>query len=419
MKLKPIYRYLGAGDFDLNDRANARCPSCCPPELPTAIHSITTGILTAVSPTSRRQPEAIKINNNMFFLMYTNPSLSTLYYRIVTVNPDFTVALTAEATIVTGTNVTHFHGTYLQDNKIIIAYVANPPSATTFKGRIVNFSGTTPTFNATVDLNTEATGGLPSAPCRMGRLTSGKALLIFVNADNLKQTAQVIDIDGSDNITFGLTYKEATLNCTHPRIAIINSSSAIIGTATSGVNVQGRFTSLSIAGTVATWGTPLSISNATQLPGSTSRQLFFADVASGPTGTTYGIGGSAVDSVRSHLIMPVTYGVPTTTVDLALQDTTTTYASDPTSTRAAIINRGNHIIAAVDAFPVGGGVSLDLRQYTTASPPTLLNVVNIEPASPSASIDDPELLYLSGRTSVLVYHASTGDLIKCYPFQSA
>lgn len=421
MKLKRIYEYLGAGDPDLNDKATARCPSCCPPDLPVVVHEITAGTKTIVSPTSRRQPEAIKINDNMFFLMYTEGSNSVLYYRVITVNSDLTLSMTAEATLLSGggsSALQHFHGAYLQDNKIIIVYVYNPPSATTFKARIVNFSGTTPTFGATVDLNTEATGGLPNAPCRVARLNSGKAILAFTNSDNLKPTLQVIDISVSDVITFGVTYKDTATNRSHPRLAVIGETlKGVLGTSHATVNVQGLLSSFSISGTVVTWGTALAISNLSQLPGSSNRQLFFADISAASSGGIQGIGGSAVDSVRSHLIMPITHGIPTTVTPEALQDTTTTdYANDPTSTQAAILHRTTHTVAAIDLVRTSLR-DLALRLYNTGTPPVLQDSLVIESHATQVA-QYPELLYLSGRTSICIYHYTLDDTIRCYPFRS-
>jgi hypothetical protein len=110
-KLKPIYRYLGDADFDLNARIDARCPTCSPANNPVAVHSFTEGTLTTVSSTLRRYPEAVKINDNMFLLLSLKSDSTILYYRVITVETDGSLTLGTETALVTAANVATYHST--------------------------------------------------------------------------------------------------------------------------------------------------------------------------------------------------------------------------------------------------------------------------------------------------------------------
>jgi len=188
-----------------------------------------------------------------------------------------------------------------------------------------------------------------------------------------------------------------------------------VGCATDAVNTVGKLISMGISGTVVTWGTALDISNITQLPGSSSRQLFFADICADSSGDVQAIGGHITDAAYGHLVMPVTYGVPTTAAPAALKDASSD--STPQSTRAALLHRANHTVGAVETLTAGLR-GLVLNVYSTGTPPTRLDQIVVVPPTVTHSFTNPEMVYLGNRRSALVYHTTNGDYIVGYTFLS-
>jgi hypothetical protein len=415
-KLKPIYEYLGDADFDLNARIDARCPTCSPANNPVAEHRLTEGVSTVMTAASRRFPEVAKINDTMFMMLYVNGNIPVngLYYKVVTVASDGSLTLGAEGTLFSGPTPYYYHIVYLSDNKILLAYTYTP-TTTDVRVSVVNFSGAVPTFGAEVVVNSIAQARGYYSELRLGLLSAGKVLMTFICTDNLKIAAQVIEISALDVITYGLTYTDVTANRARPRLAILDSSRAIVGCATDAVNVVGKLISMGISGTVVTWGTALDISNITQLPGSSSRQLFFADICADSSGDVQAIGGHVTDATYGHIVMPVTYGVPTTATPAALKDASSD--SSPQSTRAALLHRANHTVGAVETLTAGlRGLALNV--YSTGTPPTRIDQVVVEPPTVTHSFTNPEMVYLGNRRSSLVYHTTNGDYIVGYTFLS-
>lgn len=418
MKLKPIYNYLGDGTSLLNNKALARCPSCCPPDLPESIpiYDIGAASLTALS---RKHPELIKVNSNTFFLMYVGTNLLTLYYRVGTVAADMTVTLTTEQTLVTGTTVAGYHGAYMEDDKIAIIYKNSGGGGIV---RVVNFSGTTPTFGATTAIDSTHSPSMDLAPFRLGRHDRNKYIIASVNSDNLKMGFQVVDIDNSDVISLGLVYKSATTNNSHPRIATLSESKGLLGSSNSSVNVSGRVIQYSVSGTVVTiGGTTLDLVTSAQFPAPSSRQFFFNDIYPLTSTTAMAWGGCSfvISGItrRGIAIVQVTAdgggsGIPSANSGLFDETTMTGLTGDPTSCRGSLIHKDDDtMIGLIDNNSGAPNNRLTLAQYSSANPPILIHNDIVETTDINA---DAALVDMGNNLNIGAYQNATENLVKVF-----
>lgn len=417
MKLKQVYEYLGDGTSLLNDRADARCPSCCPPDVPVSIPIYDTSDTFLLTLTNRKHPEIVYITDNVLFLMYTTVTASTtIYYRVITLASDLSVTSTAETVLATSTAVGGYHGIQMTDNKIAIVYTM---AAGVSVVRVVNFSGTTPTFGATTSLDSTHQPTLDAGQMRISKLDRNKYILAAVNSDNAKIGTQVIDIDNSDVITVGLLYKTVTTLQNHPRLAALSSSELILATSTAGVNVSGTATYLSVSGSVVTFGgTPLNLVGTTIYPSPiTNEQFFFNDIAPVSSSTALVIGTCtfAVSGVSQHgiaaLQISVATGNPVATTGLFDQTVFPGAVTSPTSSRGCIAPRqadGTSVLLVNDSSDAPG-TSLSAVQFNNGDPPSVLHTDILEV---SDTCSDPEIISINNNMFAFAYQNNTENLVK-------
>jgi hypothetical protein len=168
-----------------------------------------------------------------------------------------------------------------------------------------------------------------------------------------------------------------------------------------------------VAGTVVTIGTTKGLSDTTMFPASASRQFFHADLADSSNTNVYGVAGSMVDTVRSHIIFPLVSDGSTITTAVPYIDVTATYTVDPSATKAVILDRDTHIIALLDL--VNTTRSLSLKRYNTStSPVTLVSTTDMN----SGVIAHPDIIYLGGNISIAGYQDATNVQLKFFAVES-
>lgn len=162
MKLKRIYRYLGDGDLDLNDRATARCPSCCPPDLPVVPASLVAGTANKSSVILDAQGlRCCPIDATHFLIVYYQMNAPhNLKGVVVTINSDLTVTYGTAVTIHAFDSRSNIDVRLLDTNKIILIHSENIAPFKSY-ARVLTISGTTFTVGAVNDLSENGWSGSP------------------------------------------------------------------------------------------------------------------------------------------------------------------------------------------------------------------------------------------------------------------
>lgn len=223
----------------------------------------------AVVDTTGSQPEVARLSATEAVVIYKKGLTfdRIIYSRILTINSDLTITSSSEVTVVdvSPNTLTGYNIVQLTDNKVFLVYA---DSSNTY-GRIGNYSSGTITWGTAVTLNSEFRSVLTTTRTKVVKINANKVIIASRNSDNFKPTAQIVEIDGSDNITFGSVAKSsADTSISSPDIALLDTGKAVMMW-NSFANMRAE--ALTISGTTITFnGTGYSFPNATQFPGHSS-----------------------------------------------------------------------------------------------------------------------------------------------------
>ena len=254
---------LGEQDDLLTARATARCAGDALPLVSSYTFEETSYQTISAEGVF---PRTARVNDDTAIVFYTKSGNSTLYYRLVTVAPDYTTSFSAEATYLnlSPAAATGFDVAPLQDDKFILVYRDN----LTTRAVIGTHSAGTVTFGTPVDLNTELIPVLQTNQFEIAAVSASRVVLCSKNTDNFKPCVQVIDIDTSDVITYGTVAKttaDGGGSIASVRIAMLSATRGVLSW-NSFVNIRAQVFTLS--GTSASFAaSSYSFPNATQFPG--------------------------------------------------------------------------------------------------------------------------------------------------------
>ena len=273
-KLKPVYNYLGRNEPLLDARASARCGGITivggeEEALPT---NIGTPVLMAPG-ADRIQPILARVSDTQAVIFYRNLyNAIKLSYVIVTAGgvDGLTLSQTAEADLLNTyeAEIVGYAVVGLSNNKILVFYRTSA-AANTY-ARVGNVSGSTITFGAPVSIGTTHDCDFSTSMFTVGKISASKVIFGSIQNSSTKAQVQVINIDGSDNITFGTIYQTAHTGCLSPKLSICSSTLGMLATkhdtTTNSIEPTVKVISFGISGDTLTFNTVAQYFNSTQYP---------------------------------------------------------------------------------------------------------------------------------------------------------
>lgn len=251
MKLKRIYEYLGAADPDLNDKATARCPSCCPPDLPVVPASLTVGAVSALSSTGG-QPQIVAVDETKYLIVYQQLSAPNDLMGVicnvdagtlaVTINtPVIISAVGAQNGLDSSMNVE-----LIDTNKVLIVYIESGTNNSV--AQVLTISGNTFTAGAVNNLGIAGTKSYP----QITKLTTTTAMHTYNKLSGSFFTfARVLSVAG-DVVTAGAETATPTGASDGSHLARINNTSALLVHGQASVAYALRV--LTVSGGLVTYG---------------------------------------------------------------------------------------------------------------------------------------------------------------------
>lgn len=399
---KRTYNYLGDDDSLLNTRSTARCAG-------TAI-GFSEGTAVSVTDssgavkTSVVEPKICKLTDTTAMVVYRNSGGTEIYANIATLGSSLALTFAGEITAVTGTSILGMSLVYLSDNKVLMCW----QEGTDNKGVVLNVSGSTITAATEYTLNATGQGSNYTAPTRIRLIEAGRVLLVYRNSDSGKNSAQVLEIDASDVITFGTVAKSADTTLTNQNAVMLSTTKAIISSKTS---AKAMAEVVTISGTTVTFhGTSYLFPNTTQLASPTTSSVSQVSISPGYTATTASVIASITTSSpteAAHMaswILSEASGVITSTTILQQTDEDGTFPSGYTRGRNTLFTYRK----------TAGGLGLIVNKISSTTP----SAVQQEAFSVDTSAANAESDHIANGSGIVVYELSTTGLgAKAYTVQ--
>lgn len=273
-KLKPVYNYLGLNEPLLDARASARCGGITitggeESNLPSNIGEP----VTMLPGTDRTQPLVARVSATRAIIFYRNivNAIKLSYVLVTSGGTDgLTLTQTLEADLLStfGSEIVGYAVTGLSDNKFIIFYKTSTAADT--YACIGNVSGDTVTFTSPVSIGTTHDCDFSTSMFTVGKISASKVIFGSIQNSSTKAQVQVINIDGSDNITFGTIYQTAHTGCLSPKLSICSSTLGMLATkhdtTTNSIEPTVKVISFGISGNTLTFNTVAQYLNSTQYP---------------------------------------------------------------------------------------------------------------------------------------------------------
>jgi len=373
MNLKKYQKgYLGTTDATLDERVAQRCGGTIIPT-PTMLLGVPADNLA--SDTGRKNPKVAALDATRALVLYSNTGQTVLYYRVITIDGEGQASWGTEGTLLSSVGfITSWGLCNIYDTKVFIGY-KHATGGTNTIGDVGTVDGSgNMTFATPTNLDTTHTPDSNRAWLEVVKIEDGTAVISAPNTDNIKAGVQIIDVDVSDNITFGTVAKTSGTNKSTQKIAMLDTTTGIVncgGTFTNSLATSEEFT---ISGTTPTFnGTEYIFTNTTQYP--TETDQFFIGDAVAISSTQQMLTGSStvndgVDTFHGISNMQCSDASGVITSATVLQDLTgATYTSAPTSATLSteLLASGDMIILAVSQF--GTPNILSLIRHSTASTP--------------------------------------------------
>lgn len=376
-KLKSVYPYLGRTEALLDARAVARCSGSTvgggeAEQLPEYIGNV----LQILPANDRVQPVLAKLTTTTGMVFYRNINDATkLYHKIVVLN-DLLLSQEAEVTLLSTTeqNIEAFAAVGLADNKVCLAYKLS--NTEDLWVRIGNVTGINTVFGDPVSVNTSMYPDLDWNQLELRKVTSGKVVIsapttavvnsppTALDTSATKTGVQVIEIDGSDAITYGTVYETPWGDAIGGKIAVCDTTLGMIVTAPgdrSNNSPLCTLASFSITGKVITFNTENDYWNTSQVTSGTDKRFLLYDIA--PTSTTKAMAYGGAYVFRSASDKDIGYGAfvatdatgTTTSTTKLIDEDTVVRAGVPTAEPVATIVAHNSkvvvLMAIRDAYP--------------------------------------------------------------------
>lgn len=318
MRLKRIYEYLGDGDFDLNTRATARCPSCCPPDLPTPLHQLLVGE-DRVSSIAADSCRVVGVTDNTYVIVYKDKSTRNLKAVGYSINSDLTVIEGLPVTIratdcgaSTGSSSFNFAATKHDENKILVVFGENTQVnayavVLTVSGNSITNVGALNTLFATASF----------AGIEAEEITTNTVVLTYNNVSETKARSLVLTISSDVVTAFFSTAKVIAAVSVSYRLTKIDSTRLAVLVA----NPNNSVLIISVVGTETFINTAINLTSSGWSVGNLNQ----SDIAVNSTLTKIAISGLKTGGVASYVALSIS-GVSLTFLIASVRDATPTPA---------------------------------------------------------------------------------------------
>lgn len=376
-----------------------------PPPAPTVPAITGTGVF--VEEDSASMPEVARITSTEALVIYRkfSSSFTSIHGRVLTMASDLSLTSSADFVIlsVSPGSLNGYDIVQLADNKIFLVY----SDASNTYARIGNYSAGSFTWTAATTLNSEFRPVITSSKLRVRKISANKVIICSRNSDNFKPTAQIVDIDSSDVITFGSVAKTGTdTSISNPNIVLLDSGKAVMCWNSF---ANSRMEKLSISGSTITYhGTAYSFPVISQVTGAT------------------GIGGVnnsmwKIDNTHFLVIMDASWVISAVTYYGQLLFTVTEASGVLTSTSGTKLEGVTSAIGFQNAYPTLVGDESDdyfrvspnnehssqdnitFAKLTASDPPGTGYEQTLENYVSSQAATQPDAVYMGSSKYITVY----------------
>lgn len=371
MKLMKYQRgYLGDADATLTERATQRCGGTI---IPYPNFTLGSSDNALASDNGRKNPRVADLDDTRGIVFYSTAGNSTvLYYRVITVADDGTVSWGSEQTLLSSIGfLTSWGVCNIYDNKVLVVYKHTSGGSNTYCDVGTVDGAGAMTFATPTVVGTTHTPDIQRSWFELVKVEDGRAVLASKNTDNSKNGLQVIDVDVSDNITYGTVAKSTQNSKATPKVAMLSTSAGIITSGGLSVNTLAYTEKFTISGTTITLdGTEYLFTNNTQYPVEND-QFYIGDSVAVSSSRQSLVGSASIASSRyplNHMSVTDTSGVLTSSE--VLEDLTSVqYASSPTTVTMSCYHKGSsvYVLAITD---VSSTYELSFIRHTDADPPS-------------------------------------------------
>lgn len=424
-KLKPIYNYLGNNEPILDSRASSRCGGITitggdvTDNLPANV-----GSLTLMSPGADRiQPLVARVSDTRALILYRNlyNDIKLSYVLVTTSGGDgLSLVQTVEADLLAtfGATISGYAVVGLSDNKILVFYKTSA-AANTY-AVVGNVSGNTVVFTSPTSIGTTHDCDFSQSMFTVGKISSGKVIFGSIQTSSTKAQIQVVNIDGSDNITYGAITQTAHTGCVSPKLSICSSTLGMLATkhdtSTNSTEPVVKAISFGISGNTLTFNTVASYLNSTQystIPAQSNRRFYpqgiapISATASLITGYAYlsypPYPGGTIDIGFGTFKVTDAAGTLTPATALIDIDSRPTaqfpYYTDPWS---SVIRHNSKVVALYDtATPYPGKLMFFVYDYS-GTPPAISDVFAINTTGAEDFLYAPSIASLEAASNAII-----------------
>lgn len=365
------------------------------------------GTLTATGVTGGNEPEVARINSTTAVVLYGLTSPSTkVYYRVLTVAADLSVTVGAQTELADfGANSAVGYAVIaLSDNKVLAAYRGATLDTFCVVG---TYSGSTLTWGTPVAVNSVFNPTLQTSQLHLAKISSGRVVLATKHSTANEPTVQVIDIDSSNNITFGIVAKDSATNVTYVNVTMLTSTSGVLCWNSGN---RCRMKHFSISGTTITLnGTSYEFPNASQFATASNYGISNVDIQATGTTTLFAIGEGFTVVGATTTYAPIAFtvteasGVLTSTAAL-LETDHNNGVSQSTSGYYGTIYKNNKVITLQY---VPNPRTYYLTKYTKADPPVRSRDDLLATTVAPKVYTHPEIVHMDGDLYLSVVWTGT------------
>lgn len=353
------------------------------------------------------EPEVANINTEQAVVLYRKTGAAALFYRVLTLNADYTIDLIAEDTLVSVPSGTlqGYAVSNVDEDHVLVAY----NTAASTRVLIGTYSAGVITWGTESIVNAEMNPASITSQLQICKITNSKYLLAARNSDNGKPCLQVINVDTGAGyaITNGTVHKaNSHLNAIGTVADMLTASKGILAWEPSGV---GRVSTLAFtvtADVVTFAGTGYIFPNATQFPTATNRGLIYPEIRGidANTALLVGQGSTAISGVTliAPMFMFVSESSDVLTSTTALHDSVYEHAAGGGNTFPRTLFENNDMMVAHVNHDSSPRVFYFTKLVDEGGTPAISYDVELDTKISPLTYRNPEFCFMGGFNYLMV-----------------
>lgn len=247
-----------------------------------------------------REPEVVRVNSTLAFIVYMDSTARYIYYQTATINTT-TMAVTLGAqTLLVDTTLAGAANGYtverLSDNRIVAVTTENFVT----KARLITFSGSTPTVGSPTTVNSVFAPISQTSQLRSAPIDSERIVIKSRNITNGTGAIQIVKVVSS-TISFGSVVNTSSQNHLNTKVCMLSTGTGIYADHIQ--NGTSFYTaSFTVSDVTITLNTEDNLPDLADFPsGTTNRQVYFADIqADGSSRATWISSGLITDGSSTN-----------------------------------------------------------------------------------------------------------------------